>query len=80
MENETSEKQIGYLLRSVEENREDVRRLATKVDTLTRIVENKFNTAETLFKVLRFMGIALIAILTFKFGDIKEWWIYFFKS
>lgn len=38
----------------------------------------KFRTAETVFKTLKVLGLIAIAILTFKFGDIRSLWNTFF--
>jgi len=76
---DTMEEKVGYLLRSVEENKYDVRSLSTKMDALTSLVEKKFTVAETILKVFKFGGIVVVAIVTLKFGDIATWWAYLFK-
>jgi len=76
---ETMEEKIGYLTRAVEENKHDVRQVADKVDALSILVNKKFNTAETMINVVKFTGLALGALLTFKFGQIADLWSHFFK-
>jgi len=76
---ETNEEKIGYLRAQSEENKNDLIRIERKVDALSDLVSGKFRTAETVFNILKFMGVAIVAVLTFKFGDIKEWFNFLFK-
>ena len=76
---DTLEEKVGYLLAKQEENKSDMVRVEQKVDSLTEMVSTKFATAETVFKVVRFLGIVVIAIATLQFGDIAKWFNYFFK-
>jgi hypothetical protein len=75
----TVEENIGYLLAKQEEQKSDLVRVEQKVDSLTEMVSTKFATAETVFKVVRFLGIAVVAIVTLQFGDIAKWWTFLFK-
>ena len=54
---------------------EDTRTLVLKLQSDVAL---KFKTAETVFKTLKFIGLAVIAVLTFKFGDIRVLWSTFF--
>ena len=74
------EEKVGYLLAKAEESKGDLVRVEQKVDSLTELVSSKFATAETVVKVVRFLGIVVIAIATLQFGDIAKWWAFFFKS
>ena len=76
---DTLEEKVGYLLAKQEENKSDMVRVEQKVDELTTMVSSKFATAETVFKVLRFLGIVVVALATLQFGDIAKWWAFFFK-
>jgi len=76
---ETMEEKVGYLLAKQEEQKSDLIRVEQKVDSLTEMVSTKFNTAETVFKVIRFMGIVVVALVTLQFGDITKWFHYLFK-
>ena len=76
---DSMEEKVGYLLAKAEESKGDLVRVEQKVDSLTELVSSKFATAETVFKVLRFLGIAIVAIATLQFGDIAKWFNYFFK-
>lgn len=71
--------EVGYLKAKVEEIKSDAIRMEQKLDVLTESVNKKFTTAETIFNILKFTGLAAVAILTFQFGDIKEWWHQLFK-
>lgn len=76
---ESTDEKIGYLRAQSEENKNDLVRIERKVDALSDLVSGKFRTAETVFNVLKFIGVAIVAVLTFKFGDIKEWFNFLFK-
>ena len=76
---ESTEEKIGYLRAQSEENKNDLIRIERKVDALSDLVSGKFKTAETVFNVLKFIGVAIVAVLTFKFGDIKEWFNFLFR-
>ena len=80
------EQQVGYLIAKIEEQGNDIKHLVNhaekmdgRVDALEKRVESKFNTAETSFKIFKFLGLAAIALLTLKFGDITRLWHYFFS-
>jgi hypothetical protein len=75
----TVEENIGYLLAKQEEQKSDLVRVEQKVDSLTELVSTKFATAETVFKVIKFLGIVVVAVATLQFGDIAKWFNYFFK-
>lgn len=76
---ETNDEKIGYLLSKTEELKSDQERIERKVDALTDLVKVKFNTAETFLKALKFLGLAVLAVLTFKFGDVTRLWHHFFS-
>jgi hypothetical protein len=75
----TVEENIGYLLAKQEEQKSDLVRVEQKVDSLTELVSTKFATAETVFKVIKFLGIVVVAIATLQFGDIAKWFNFLFK-
>ena len=70
--------QLGYLTARVEDLARDQEALREKFDKLEILIAKKFATAETLFNVFKFIGLAAIAVLTFKFGDISKLWNTFF--
>jgi hypothetical protein len=74
----TVEENIGYLLAKQEEQKSDLVRVEQKVDSLTEMVSTKFATAETVFKVVKFLGIVVVAIVTLQFGDIAKWFNFLF--
>ena len=76
---QTIDEKVGYLMAKAEEQKGDLVRVEQKVDSLTELVSTKFATAETVFKVLRFLGIVVVALATLQFGDIAKWWAFFFK-
>jgi hypothetical protein len=75
----TVEENIGYLLAKQEEQKSDLVRVEQKVDSLTEMVSTKFATAETVFKVIKFLGIVVVAVATLQFGDIAKWFNFLFK-
>jgi hypothetical protein len=72
------DEKLGYLTHAVErlEQRQDA--VITRLDSLEKMVESKFRTAEVVFKTLKFLGYAALAILTLKFGDLPRLWAHFF--
>lgn len=75
--NSTDEK-LGYLIAKVEEQGKDLKTVTERFDALEREVREKFKTVETTFRVLKFLGYAVAAVLTFKFGDLPALWKNFF--
>ena len=75
---DTIEEKIGYLVAKMEEHGHDLRKVITKVETLEKTVSEKLTTIDTLFKVVKFGGIVIVAVLTFQFGDISRWWHHLF--
>jgi hypothetical protein len=73
------EEKVGYLQAKQEEMKSDLIRVEGKLDSLHELVSTKFVTAETTFKVVRFLGIIVVAIATLQFGDIAKWWTFLFK-
>ena len=76
---ETLEEKVGYLIAKIEEQGDDLHRVITKVDDLETTVREKLTTVETLFKVFKFLGVIVVAVATFQFGDIAKWWTILFK-
>lgn len=72
------EEKLGYLIAKVEEQGEDLRATVKKLDALEQRVDEKFRTAEATFRVLKFLGLAVVAVLTFKFGDVPNLFRQFF--
>jgi len=72
------EEKLGYLTHAVErlEQRQDD--VVKRLDSLERMMESKFRTAEVVFNVFKFLGLAALAILTLKFGDLPRLWSHFF--
>jgi len=85
-----TDEHIGYLTGKLEEFGEALkshlaedasakRGIHDKLDKLEDKVSEKFTTVETIFKVIKFTGLAIIAVLTFHFGDITNIWHTIFK-
>jgi hypothetical protein len=66
------EQQIGYLVAKMEEQGAAVRTMALKLDALEKRVDDKFKTAEGAFKVLKWTGALLLAVLTLPWASIKS--------
>ena len=75
---ETLEEKVGYLIAKVEEHGADLKAAVVKLDALEARVDEKFKTAEATFRVLKVLGLVLVAVLTFKFGDLPGLWGKFF--
>lgn len=69
--NETLEQQMGYVLARLEELREDSKEMQAKLVALERRVDDKFKTAEGVFRTLKWLGAMLLAVLTLPWGSIK---------
>jgi len=83
-------RQIGELLGTLNEVkanldghinnlREEMSVTRALVRELQTEIALKFRTAETVFKTLKVLGLIVVAILTFKFGDIRALWSTFFS-
>ena len=77
--------QLGHVIGVVEglaeklegiENKQD--RLEGQVAELEKRVTEKFTTVETTFKVLKFVGLVAVAIITLKWGEVSKLWDIFF--
>jgi hypothetical protein len=73
-----NEERLGYLIAKVEELSEDVKAMKASHETLEKRVEDKFRTAEITFRIFKFIGLAALAVLTFKFGDLPAIYFKFF--
>lgn len=83
----TEEQQLGMLIAQQDDARDDHERLVedfealkSRFDDLEKLITKKLTTVEAVFKTLRFLGYALVAVLTFHFGDIPKLWVAFFSS
>lgn len=72
------EEKVGYLIAKVEEQGNDLKAAVDKLDKLEQRVEDKFKTAEATFRVLKGIGLIVVAVLTFKFGDVSSLWAKWF--
>ena len=75
----TMDEKIGYLIAKAEEQRNDIEALSLKLDRFEGVVAQKLKTIETLIAVGKFIGLAIVAVLTFKFGDVSRLWDHFFS-
>ena len=73
-----NDEKLGYLIAKVEELALDVKEMRGKYDALEKRVEDKFRTAEITLRILKFIGLAVAAVLTFKFGDLPSLWFKLF--
>lgn len=78
MEPMNHEQQMGFIISKLEELSEDVRSLTAKHEVLEKQVSEKFQTAEAVLRTLKFLGAAVVALLTFHFGDLPRLWSSFF--
>jgi len=77
MDQQEAEK-IGRLLATVETLHARQDEIMKRLDSLEKTVADKFRTAEIVFKILKFLGLAAIALISLKFGDIPRLWSHFF--
>ena len=71
---ETLEEKIGYLVAKAEEQGRDLEAVSLKIQKLEDTVAQKLRTVEIVIGVVKFLGFALVAVLTFKFGDVSRLW------
>ena len=71
---ETIEEKIGYLVAKAEEQGRDLEAVSVKIQKLEDTVAKKLHTVEIVIGVVKFLGLALAAVLTFKFGDVSRLW------
>ena len=78
-----ADEQLGYLTGKMEELGELLKGHLTsdtiqlgviheKLDKLEDKVSEKFTTVETVFRVFKWLGAVIVAVLTLKFGDVGE--------
>ena len=79
MEPLNKEQQLGIILERLSDTVDAVNRLEQRFNGLEARVNDKFKTAETMVKFMRFLGLGFVALLTFKFGDISRLWHHFFS-
>lgn len=73
------DERVGYLIAKVEEQGSDLKAAVKKLDALEERVDQKFKTAEATFRVLKALGLIVVAVLTFKFGDLPGLWNQFWS-
>lgn len=78
MEPMNKDERMGVLIERLNDTIDAAARLEGRFDKLEARVEDKFRTAESLMRVVRFIGLTVVAILTFKFGDVSRLWTHFF--
>lgn len=78
MEPMNKEQQLGVILEKLSDTADSISRLEDRFNKLEARVDDKFRTAENFLKFLKFLGFSLVAILTFKFGDISKLWNHLF--
>ena len=76
---DTIEEKIGYVIAKVEELSEDSKRVGEKLEALEERVDDKFKTAEATFRLLKFIGGPLLAILALPWTAIKEFYVRLFS-
>ena len=68
---------FGKLTANVEtimKNQEVSLRKSEERDARLQKIEDQLNLYKTVIRTVRFIGLALIAIVTFKLGDVKSLW------
>jgi hypothetical protein len=68
------EQQIGYLIAKVEEQGRDLTAAVVKLDALEKRVDEKFQTAEATFRVLKWLGSAAIAAVAVPWDKVIKLW------
>lgn len=76
---DTMEEKIGYLIAKMEEQGEDIKKVTERFDVLEKEVQGKFKTAETAFRVFKFIGVATAAVLTLPLSQIKSFFLSLWK-
>ena len=78
MEPMNKDQQMGVILERLTDTAEAVHRLEQRFNHLEARVDDKFKTAEAVMKMLKFLGLSALAVLSFKFGDVSRLWTHFF--
>lgn len=52
----------------------DLKKITTKYGERLDSLESEVYTRKAIIKLLRWLGAGAILVLTFKFGDISDWW------
>lgn len=68
---------FGKLTANVEtimKNQEVQLKASEKRDERLKKIEDELNLYKAIIRTLRFVGLAIIAIVTFKLGDVKSLW------
>ena len=73
------EQQVGYLVARIEDQGKDIKGLVERVSTMEKTLAEKLITIETVFKVFKYFLIVVVAVATWKFGDITKYWTILFK-
>lgn len=66
------EQQMGYLVAKMEEQGKDLAKFGEKLDALEKRVDEKFQTAEATFRVLKWIGSMLVAAIALPWDKIKQ--------
>ncbi len=69
--------EFGKLTANVEtimKNQEVQLKASEKRDERLKKIEDELNLYKAIIRTLRFVGLAIIAIVTFKLGDVKSLW------
>lgn len=72
------EQQLGVMLERLQDACAGLERLESRFNDLETRVNDKFKTAEVVLSTFKFLGLTIVAIVTFKFGDVTKLWHAFF--
>ncbi len=66
-----NEEKIGYLIAKVEEQGADLKKITDRFEALEEMVQDKFKTAETVLRVLKWIVGSIFAVVTLPWDRIK---------
>ena len=70
---------LGYLVGKLEDVITKLDKVDDRLSKLETQVNDKFKTAEIVLKVFKYLGLILLAVVTFQFGDISKLWSQLFS-
>lgn len=74
MEPLNEEQQMGIVIAQLKDVASAVSKLDERLDALERRVEDKFRTIEIAFKVIRYIGLIGMALVSLRFADSLSLW------
>lgn len=66
--------QLELYIKQQEEYREELKKTLERMNTSIDKIQNEFETYKTVARVFKYIGLSILALLTFKLGDFINLW------